>query len=128
MRRPFRTAPRFLNRPCSCRRLHVVRIETEVSTNAVLVLPRRQRMRFFLHGKFVLVMATCCLCVASDSPAAEKFDAEKLLADFRIARQALEEGHSGIYRYTSKKELDRIFDQADKSLTRPMSVIAFYRV
>jgi hypothetical protein len=85
-------------------------------------------MRFFLHGKFVLVMATCCLCVASDSPAAEKFDAEKLLADFRIARQALEEGHSGIYRYTSKKELDRLFDQAEKSLTKPMSVVEFYRV
>jgi hypothetical protein len=58
----------------------------------------------------------------------ELLEPDKLRADFRIARQALEEGHSGIYRYTSKAELDRIFDQADKSLTRPMSVIAFYRV
>jgi Peptidase family S41 len=64
---------------------------------------------------------------AADAPD-EKFDPEKLRADFRIAREALEEGHSGIYRYTSKKELDAIFDQADKSLTRPMSMLEFYRV
>jgi hypothetical protein len=58
----------------------------------------------------------------------EKLEPEKLRADFRIARQALEEGHSGIYRYTSKDELDRLFDQAEKSLTRPMSMLEFYRV
>ena len=58
----------------------------------------------------------------------EKLEPEKLLADFRIARQALEEGHSGIYRYTSKEELDRLFDQAEKSLTKPMSMLEFYRV
>jgi hypothetical protein len=54
--------------------------------------------------------------------------ADQLLADFRIARQALEEGHSGIYRYTPKAELDRRFEQAEKLLTKPMSVIEFYRV
>ena len=58
----------------------------------------------------------------------EELDPEKLRADFRIARQALEEGHSGLYRYTSKEELDRVFDQAEKSLTKPMSMLAFYRV
>ncbi len=52
----------------------------------------------------------------------------QLLADFRIARQALEEGHSGLYRYTSKAELDRILDRAEQSLTRPMSVLEFYQV
>jgi hypothetical protein len=58
----------------------------------------------------------------------KKFEPEKLLADFRLARQALEEAHSGVYRYTSKKELDRLFDQAEKSLTEPMSLLEFYRV
>jgi hypothetical protein len=53
---------------------------------------------------------------------------EQLIADYRIARQVLEEGHSGIYRYTSKEELDRRFDQAEKSLTQPMSVVEFYRI
>jgi hypothetical protein len=58
----------------------------------------------------------------------EKLAPEKLLADFRIARKALEEGHSGIYRYTSKEELDRLFDQAEKSLIKPLTMLEFYRV
>jgi hypothetical protein len=69
---------------------------------------------------------------AMPAPAAEvkddKLEPEKLLADFRIARGALEEGHSGIYRYTSKDQLDRLFDQAEKCLTKPMSMLEFYRV
>src|SRR5262249_12376529 len=56
------------------------------------------------------------------------FKPSQLLADVRIARQALEEGHSGPYRYTSKAELDRIFDRTEQSLTGPMSVLEFYRV
>ena len=53
---------------------------------------------------------------------------DKLVADFRLARQALEEGHSGIYRYTPKEELDGLFDRAEKSLTRPMNAVEFYRI
>jgi hypothetical protein len=48
--------------------------------------------------------------------------------DFRILRGALEEAHPGIYRYTPKTELDRLFDHAEKSLDRPMNVYEFYRV
>jgi hypothetical protein len=58
----------------------------------------------------------------------DRFAPEKLRADFLVARQALEEGHGGIYRYTSKEQLDRVFDQADKSLTKPMNMLEFYRV
>ncbi len=92
---------------------------------------------FRFHGQVVLVLAACCLLVAAEKKALpaqaadaidERIEPEKLRADFRIARQALEEGHSGIYRYTSKEELDRLFDQAEKSLTKPMSMLEFYRV
>jgi hypothetical protein len=58
----------------------------------------------------------------------KKFEPDQLVADFRIARQALEEGHSGIYRYTSKEDLDRLFNQAEKALAKPISVVEFYRV
>jgi hypothetical protein len=57
-----------------------------------------------------------------------KIEPEMLIADFRLARQALEEAHSGIYRYTPKKELDRVFEQAEKSLTGPMTMLEFYRI
>ncbi len=52
----------------------------------------------------------------------------QLAEDFRIARSALEEGHSGIYRYTSKSELDHEFDDAAKKLDHPMDCYEFYRL
>src|ERR1700675_3620259 len=64
----------------------------------------------------------------SGQPASQKFEREKLIEDYQIARQALEEGHSGIYRYTKKADLDRVFDATLKSIDRPMDVFEFYRV
>ncbi len=58
----------------------------------------------------------------------ETIEPDKLVVDFRLARQALEEGHSGIYRYTTKEELDGLFDIAEKSLNRPMNAVEFYRI
>ena len=57
-----------------------------------------------------------------------KFSREQLVEDFRVARHALEEGHSGIYRYTKKADLDRVFDAAERSLDRPMDAWELYRV
>ena len=51
-----------------------------------------------------------------------------LQADFQLARRALEEAHGGIYRYTSKTELDRVFDAAARKLDRPMEAIEFQRI
>jgi len=58
----------------------------------------------------------------------KRFEPAQLREDFRIARQSLEEGHSGLYRYTNKAELDRIFDEAEESLDHPMGLDEFYRV
>lgn len=68
--------------------------------------------------------------LASDITQAQtiRFTREQLLEDFQVMRQALEEGHSGIYRYTSKAEMDRIFSQAAKSLDHSLDAYEFYRV
>src|SRR5579863_7188064 len=58
----------------------------------------------------------------------KKFEPKQLREDFQISRQALEEAHPGLYRYTKKAELDRIFDAAEKSLDHPMDFYEFYRV
>jgi enterochelin esterase-like enzyme len=58
----------------------------------------------------------------------ESLAPEELLADFRIVRRALDEAHGGIYRYTSKAELDRLFNRGEESLRKPLSVLEFYRV
>ncbi len=51
---------------------------------------------------------------------AKKFEPQQLREDFQIARRSLEEGHPGLYRQTKKVELDRVFDDAEKSLNHPM--------
>src|SRR2546430_7098451 len=57
-----------------------------------------------------------------------KFEPGQLREDFHIARQALEEAHPGLYRYTRKVEMDRIFGEAEKSLNHSMDFYEFYRV
>lgn len=52
----------------------------------------------------------------------------QLHEDWQIVRHALEEAHPGIYRYTPKAKLDRIFDQSSARLDRPMSALELYRV
>jgi C-terminal processing protease CtpA/Prc len=65
---------------------------------------------------------------AAGAGAPDPVPPEKLREDFRILRGALEEGHPGIYRYTTKQVLDREFDQAETALDHPMNVYEFYRI
>jgi hypothetical protein len=82
----------------------------------------------------ILINFSCSLALVSFTFAQDvnsplpKLPREQLVEDFQIARKALEEGHSGIYRYTSKAEMDRVFDAAARSLDRPMDVLEFLRV
>lgn len=55
------------------------------------------------------------------------FSIQQLREDFQVFRDSLEEGHAGLYRYTPKTELDRQFDEVLKTLSQPMSEVAFYR-
>jgi hypothetical protein len=59
---------------------------------------------------------------------AQGIEPAQLKADLGILRAALEEGHPGIYRYTSKPELDAVFQQAEVRLDHPMSALEFYRI
>jgi uncharacterized protein (TIGR03435 family) len=54
--------------------------------------------------------------------------ATQLRRDFQVLREALEECHPGIYRFTAKSELDQAFDRATKQLDRPMTAMDFFRV
>jgi hypothetical protein len=57
-----------------------------------------------------------------------RFSPEQLIHDFRVLRQSLEEAQPGLYRQTSKNELDRAFLETEKSLNRPLDVFEFYRI
>ena len=105
------------------------------------------RLRTFISPLFCMSLLAAPMlqsgtlaAVGPDEPAANaeaslppgvaerKIEPDKLVVDFRLARQALEEGHSGVYRYTAKEELDGLFDRAEKSLIRPMNAVEFYRI
>ena len=75
----------------------------------------------------LIAIALAALLSAQTRPPA-KVEPSLLQEDFRIYRSALEEGHSGIYRYTPKPEMDRAFDAAAKHIVRSMSALEFYRL
>jgi hypothetical protein len=52
----------------------------------------------------------------------------QLKSDFALFRQALEEAHPSLYRYTTKRELDAQFARAEAKLTRPMTILQFRNV
>ena len=49
-------------------------------------------------------------------------------ADFDLMRKALEEAHTGLYRYATKAEMDRAFDAQRAKLSRPLTKLEFYAV
>jgi hypothetical protein len=83
-------------------------------------------------GKAALFQQGTAPSQKNDSPpaagAANRVPPEQLREDFLILRRALEEGHPGIYRYTTRTELDKRFEEAEKALDRPMTVYEFYRI
>ncbi len=56
------------------------------------------------------------------------FTPKQLQEDLQIAKQALEEGHGGIYRYTSKAMVDQHFSDAQRALGNSTDALGFYRV
>ncbi len=56
----------------------------------------------------------------------QTFAPEKLKEDVKVLKQALEEGHPGLYLYTKKEEFDRHFEQVEKAFDRPMTLREFY--
>jgi len=58
----------------------------------------------------------------------KKFAVEQLKDDFVLLRNALEEGHGGLYRYTPKEELDQQFESIFRNIDQPLTEIEFLRL
>lgn len=54
--------------------------------------------------------------------------AQEAREDFDLLRRALEEAHPGLYRYSTKPEMDRAFDAARAKLNQPIRKIDFEAV
>ena len=84
----------------------------------------------FLYRFVVSLFSLLSLAAVSGGQLATlpKIEPRLLREDLQIARMSLEEGHSGIYRYTPKPELDRAFDSAAEKLDHPMDALEFLRI
>ncbi|UUZ50537.1 hypothetical protein LP420_12395 [Massilia sp. B-10] len=67
------------------------------------------------------------MCGAAHA-AAPQLSVQQMRDDFQLTRRAIEEAHGGIYRYTPKRDLDRIFDAAAARIDHPMDAMAFQRI
>lgn len=61
----------------------------------------------------------------SASSAAKELTVAQMQADFDLMRHALEEAHPGLYRYSTKAQMDAIFDAQRAKLSRPMAKTQF---
>jgi C-terminal processing protease CtpA/Prc len=50
-----------------------------------------------------------------------KHPVKKLIEDFNVFKDALEEGHPGLYDYVSKDQLNKLFDLVEAKLIKPMT-------
>ncbi|UCE41488.1 MAG: hypothetical protein JSV17_00405 [Candidatus Aminicenantes bacterium] len=89
----------------------------------------RNKSVVFIVAVFALVL--CCQTLSSQDKSdsyGKTYSADQLQKDFTIFRNALEEGHAGLYRYTPKTELDEHFESVEKELLRSMTELDFYRM
>jgi C-terminal processing protease CtpA/Prc len=76
----------------------------------------------------IVMIWLAAILAYSQSGYAQEIPVKLLQEDFQIMRQALEEAHGGLYRYTSKRKMDRIFDRAYRKIDHPMSDLEFWRL
>jgi hypothetical protein len=82
-----------------------------------------------LTAIFLWAISSTAQSQISNSPSQEaKHTRAELRQDFAILRAALEEGHAGLYRYSTRKEMDMAFDRALKEIDRDMTTAEFYAV
>jgi hypothetical protein len=62
------------------------------------------------------------------APIREEIPVNELLVDFDVFRQALEDGHPGLYDYTSKANMDSTFNRIRQKITKPISPSKFLRL
>jgi len=61
----------------------------------------------------LLLTGTACGIANADAAATQTLPAEKARVDFDLLRKSLEEAHPGLYRYSTKAQIDAMFDSAE---------------
>src|SRR6185369_10345297 len=94
-----------------------------------LVTPRAirnlQRLAAVIALSGSLLGAASPLTAGAIETGADALTPAQTQADFDLMRKALEEAHSGLYRYSSKAEMDRMFDAERAKLNGPLTRTEF---
>ncbi|SDM31604.1 S41 family peptidase [Kriegella aquimaris] len=77
--------------------------------------------------KKILYLGTFLLSAALGAQKLPILNPNELQNDFHFFRTALEEAHPGLYRYTSKAQMDTHFKSIQNSLKTPLSEQEFYK-
>jgi uncharacterized protein (TIGR03435 family) len=101
-----------------------VELVEETRTLEYLVVDRAER----LDVPDAAAPETLPQAVAPAPDSSVTYEPAQLRRDLKVLREALEEGHPGIYRYLPKPEMDRVFDRTAAGLTHEMTALEFYRV
>jgi C-terminal processing protease CtpA/Prc len=81
-----------------------------------------------LFGAASLQTGAGVISATQSSSATGNLTAAEAQADFDLMRKALEEAHSGLYRFSTKAEMDRAFDAQRAKLNRPVTKQEFFVV
>jgi hypothetical protein len=81
-------------------------------------------LKMHWYGALIFVFILTGLAVSSQ----ELHTISQLKSDFALFRQALQEAHPGLYRYTTKLEFDSIFLQSLKKIDHDMTQQQFFNI
>jgi hypothetical protein len=95
------------------------------------MIKRRKFLILFVSFCIILLFSISAKVLESQYEAFDpekKFTPEQLKSDFELLRDALEEGHGGLYHYTPKEELNQQFDRILKRLDQSLTEVDFFRL
>ncbi|UCD23740.1 MAG: hypothetical protein JSW51_11990 [Gemmatimonadota bacterium] len=75
-----------------------------------------------------LILLTAAEQALQSTSQDSQFTVDQLREDLAVLHSSLEEGHGGFYRYSSKAELDLVFERAKEAIDGPMTELEFYRL
>src|SRR5262245_58806094 len=58
----------------------------------------------------------------------QRLTVQQMQSDYDSLRSALEVAHGGLYRYSSKEEMDKIFDRYRSQMDHPLTTLQFVSV
>ena len=78
----------------------------------------------FILSFFLLTGSISAQSIREQEPV---FSVEQLKSDLQYLRKNIEEKHPNLYLYTEKNELDFAFDSLLNGITKPLTVLEFYK-